>query len=130
VIRDDDALLRRPGNRVATETFADGSTRNMVTQPDGTQVITVRDRDLRILRRTVVAPDGTRTVLIDDIAVQTPVTVSELPQVRPAGRPRDDRQRLGQGGARPRAGGAGGVDRGFSLAQIRSIRAVRDLAPA
>jgi outer membrane protein OmpA-like peptidoglycan-associated protein len=130
VIRDDDALLRRPGNRVMTETFADGSTRNIITEPDGTQVITVRDRDLRILRRTVVAPDGTRTVLIDDIAVQTPVVVSELPRA-PA-----------QGGLIPSGTSAdaaalaraleaqAAVDRGFSLAQIRSIRAVRDLAPA
>jgi outer membrane protein OmpA-like peptidoglycan-associated protein len=130
VIRDDDTLLRRPGNTVATETFADGSSRNIVTQPDGTQVITVRDRDLRILRRTVVHPDGTRTVLIDDIAVQTPVVVSELPQVRPgtsfatAGTSAD-------AAALARALGAQSTaERSFSLAQVRSIRAVRDLAPA
>jgi hypothetical protein len=92
VIRDDDTLLRRPGNNVFTETFADGSSRNVVTQPDGTQVITVRDRDLRILRRTVVAPDGTRTILIDDIAVQTPVVVSELPTVNLTERPLAERQ--------------------------------------
>jgi outer membrane protein OmpA-like peptidoglycan-associated protein len=130
VIRDDDTLLRRPGNNVFTETFADGSSRNVVTQPDGTQVITVRDRDLRILRRTVVAPDGTRTILIDDIAVQTPVVVSELPTVnlteRPlAGAGATDREALARALEAQAA-----VDRGFSLAQIRSIRAVRDLAPA
>jgi outer membrane protein OmpA-like peptidoglycan-associated protein len=130
VIRDDDALLRRPGNRVATDTFADGSTRNIVTQPDGTQVITVRDRDLRILRRTVVSPDGTRTVLIDDIAVQTPVTVSQLPQVRPQGSLVTTGSASDADALARALQAQSNVDRGFSLAQIRSIRAVRDLAPA
>lgn len=125
VIRDDDALLRRPGNQVSTDRFSDGSTRNIVTQPDGTQIITVRDADLRILRRTVVAPDGTRTVLIDDIAVERPVRVSELPPVTaPQPSPSDTRDL-----ARALEAQAA-IDRGFSLAQIRSIRAVRDLAPA
>jgi outer membrane protein OmpA-like peptidoglycan-associated protein len=130
VIRDDDTLLRRPGSNVSTETFGDGSSRTVVTQPDGTQVITVRDRDLRILRRTVVAPDGTRTVLIDDIAVQTPVVVSDLPTAELSERPlpsasADDREALARALEAQAA-----VDRGFSLAQIRSIRAVRALAPA
>ncbi|NKX45941.1 OmpA family protein [Roseicyclus persicicus] len=130
VIRDDDTLLRRPGSRVFTDQFADGSSRTVIVQPDGTQVITVRDRDLRILRRTVVAPDGTRTVLIDDIAVYQPVVVSELPQVRP-GSALVTGAATGDTAALARAlEGQASVDRGFSLAQIRSIRAVRDLAPA
>ncbi|MGP1356754.1 OmpA family protein, partial [Roseicyclus sp.] len=130
VIRDDDTLLRRPGNRVFTDTFADGSSRNVVTEPDGTQIITVRDRDLRILRRTVVAPDGTRTVLIDDIAVHTPVVVSELPSARP-GQSLVTASPSADAAALARALEAQTLaDRGFSLSQIRSIRAVRDLAPA
>jgi outer membrane protein OmpA-like peptidoglycan-associated protein len=130
VIRDDDVLLRRPGNSVVTESFADGSSRNITTQPDGTQVITVRDRDLRILRRTVVAPDGTRTVLIDDTAALSPVRVSQLPKLRPGdGLMLDGTSADAQALARALAVQSG-VDRNFSLAQIRSIRAVRDLAPA
>ena len=130
VIRDDDVLLRRPGNSVVTESFADGSSRNITTQPDGTQVITVRDRDLRILRRTVVAPDGTRTVLIDDTAALSPVRVSQLPKLRPGdGLMLDGTSADAQALARALAVQSG-VDRSFSLAQIRSIRAVRDLAPA
>jgi len=130
VIRDDDTLLRRPGNEVATETFPDGSSRNIVTQPDGTQVITVRDRDLRILRRTVVHPDGTRTVLIDDIAVQTPVVVSELPQVRPGTSFATETMSADAAALARALGAQSAAERSFSLAQIRSIRAVRDLAPA
>jgi len=130
VIRDDDTLLRRPGNEVATETFPDGSSRNIVTQPDGTQVITVRDRDLRILRRTVVHPDGTRTVLIDDIAVQTPVVVSELPQVRPGTSFATENMSADAAALARALGAQSAAERSFSLAQIRSIRAVRDLAPA
>ena len=130
VIRDDDVLLRRPGNSVVTESFADGSSRNITTQPDGTQVITVRDRDLCILRRTVVAPDGTRTVLIDDTAALSPVRVSQLPKLRPGdGLMLDGTSADAQALARALAVQSG-VDRSFSLAQIRSIRAVRDLAPA
>lgn len=130
VIRDDDVLLRRPGNSVVTETFADGSSRNVITEPDGTQIITVRDRDLRILRRTVVAPDGTRTVLIDDTALLTPMQVSQLPQIRP-GRPLISADAATDAEALARALAAqSGVDRSFSLAQIRGVRAVRDLAPA
>jgi outer membrane protein OmpA-like peptidoglycan-associated protein len=130
VIRDDDVLMRRPGSSVVTESFADGSSRSVINQPDGTQVITIRDRDLRILRRTVVAPDGTRTVLIDDTAVRAPVVVSQLPPVRTGGGlittdPSTDAAALARALA-----GQSAADRNFSLAQIRSIRAVRDLAPA
>jgi outer membrane protein OmpA-like peptidoglycan-associated protein len=132
VIRDDDALLRRPGNSVVTESFADGSSRNIINQPDGTQVITVRGSDLQILRRTVVAPDGTRTVLIDDTLRAAPVVVSQLPQVRPGSGLAStgtsaDAAALA---AALQAQGATAADRGFSLAQVRAIRAVRDLAPA
>lgn len=129
VIRDDDVLLRRPGNGVTTENFADGSSRTIVTQPDGAQVVTIRDRDLRILRRTYIAPDGQATLLIDDTAPVQPVIVSQLPQTRPAQfvplTETADADALRQALEAQQ-----GYDRSFSLAQIRSIRAVRDLAPA
>jgi len=131
VIRDDDALLRRPGNEVTTETFGDGSSRNIIMQPDGTQVITIRSADYQILRRTVVAPDGTRTVIIDDTQRAEPVQVSQLPQARPRGEivtygSSSDQAAL----ARALQAQGTQVDRSFSLAQVRNIRAVRDLAPA
>ncbi len=129
VIRDDDVLLRQPGNGVTTENFSDGSSRSIVTQPDGSQVVTIRDRDLRILRRTYFDPSGRSTVLIDDTVAVQPVIVSQLPQARPVAQTpiidttNSDALRLALQ-AEP------GYDRSFSLAQIRSIRAVRDLAPA
>jgi hypothetical protein len=43
VYKDDDALLRRPGTNVRTETYGDGSTRTIVDRGDGTQVVTIRD---------------------------------------------------------------------------------------
>lgn len=129
VIRDDDVLLRRPGNGVSTENFADGSSRSIVTQPDGSQVITIRDRDLRILRRTVVSSNGTRTVLIDDTAAFQPVVVSQLPQARPiVSAPLTNA--ADASALRQALEAQQGYDRSFSLSQIRSIRAVRDLAPA
>ena len=129
VIRDDDVLLRRPGNDVSTENFSDGSSRSIVTQPDGAQIVTIRDRDLRIIRRTYVAPDGSATVLIDDTAPVQPVVVSQLPQIVPAPEVPvtnvSDEDTLRAALEAQQAYG-----RSFSLAQIRSIRAVRDLAPA
>ena len=50
IIKDDNALLLRPGSTVQTEEYADGSSRTIVTREDGSQVITIRDADLRILR--------------------------------------------------------------------------------
>lgn len=129
VIRDDDVLLRRPGNDVSTENFSDGSSRSIVTQPDGARIVTIRDRDLRILRRTYFAPNGTSTVLIDDTAPVQPVIVSQLPQILPTSQVPvtnvSDADTL-----RAALEAQRGYGRSFSLAQIRSIRAVRDLAPA
>ena len=68
VYKDDDALLRQPGTEVRTETFADGSTRTFLTRPDGTQVVTIRDAQGRVLRRARVFPDGSEVQLFDDLA--------------------------------------------------------------
>ncbi len=130
VIRDDDALMHAVSNAVVTESFADGSSRNIITQPDGTQVITVRGPDLQILRRTVVAPDGTRTVLIDDTRRFDPVQVSQLPQIRPGAGLAAVGTSSDQAALARALAAQGASDRGFSLAQVRGIRAVRDLAPA
>ncbi|OZA14640.1 MAG: hypothetical protein B7Y02_04330, partial [Rhodobacterales bacterium 17-64-5] len=40
VLKDDDTIIRRPGSTVRTETFNDGSTRTIIEQDDGTQVVT------------------------------------------------------------------------------------------
>ena len=130
VLKDDDALLRQAGSRVRTRTFDDGSTRTIVTREDGSQVITVRDASLRVLRRVLVEPDGSEYVLIDDTQPAQPVEVSTLPETRPtletgaAARQGDD------SALRAALAREAGLDRRFTLAQVRQIPEVRRLAPA
>ena len=130
VYKDDDALLRQPGTEMRTETFADGSTRTFLTRPDGTQVVTIRDAQGRVLRRARVFPDGTEVQLFDDLAPAVPVDIRTLETENP--RPRNysevdldrDALRLAL-----RDAGATDLGRSFSLRQIREIVEVRDLVP-
>ncbi|SEW35902.1 OmpA family protein [Aliiroseovarius sediminilitoris] len=126
IIKDDNALLRQPGTRLRTETFGDGSTRTTVIRPDGTEIVTVRDPEYRVLRRVHVAEDGTETVLIDDTVAVEPVDVTTLPDpVAQQGLTADaDEDALRRALARE-----GVFDRRFSLAQIRHIPQVRNLVP-
>ncbi|WBU64617.1 OmpA family protein [Paracoccus aerodenitrificans] len=124
VLKDDNALLRQSGNEVRTENFSDGSSRSVVTRPDGSQVITIRSADLTVLRRVHVASDGTETVLIDESVEVPPVELSELPQApapRPAATPTSE-EALREALAREAA-----IDRRFSLSQVRTIPEVRNL---
>jgi len=125
VLKDDNALLRQPGSQIETRSFDDGSTRTVTTRVDGSQVITVRDADLRVVRRILVRPDGTEVTLIDDTLRYEPVDVSRLPP--PA---RDVRADAGEGDLRAALALEGALGRQFSLAQIRQISEVRKLAPA
>ena len=126
LIKDDNALLMRPGSTVQNEQFADGSSRTVVTREDGSQVVTIRDADLRVLRRTVIRPDGTTTALIDETAAVRPVDVATLPApAQPAavlpGQPVSDlalREALRRETT---------VGRTFTLSQIRNIPEVRAL---
>ena len=126
IIKDDNALLRQPGSTVRTETFSDGSTRTTVTRQDGSQIVTIRDAEYRVLRRAHIAPDGTETLLIDDTATVEPVNISLLPP--PAAQPvfsaDADEAELRAALAREAA-----LDRRFSLAQVRDIAEVRALVP-
>ncbi len=127
VLKDDDVLLRQPGSRVRTETFNDGSTRTTVVRDDGTEVVTIRAPDGRVLRRARVLPDGTQVVLFDDIAEAEPVNVAELPKIRT-----EALDYTGDEAALQKALAdaiARDYGRTFSLRQIREIRAVRELAP-
>ncbi len=82
IIKDDDALLRRPGSDVRVQTFDDGSTRSTVTAQDGSQTITVRAADGRVLRRTQVYPNGDQVVLFDDTRQVEAVNVQQLSDTR------------------------------------------------
>ncbi|PWJ18097.1 OmpA family protein [Jannaschia seohaensis] len=142
VLKDDDALLRQPGSNVRTENFEDGSTRTTFTREDGSKVVTIRDASLRVLRRTLIEPNGEEFVLIDDTREVAPVDVSQLPDqpvVARAGSALDPLAGLGVApsddplrDALMREAGltSPAVDRRFSLAQVRNIPEVRALAPA
>ncbi|MGY6633188.1 MAG: hypothetical protein ACXIU8_05530 [Alkalilacustris sp.] len=80
VLKDDDALLRRPGSEVRTERFGEGSTRATVTREDGAKIVTIRDSEGRSLRRVRIEPDGREYLLIDDIRPFEPVVLRDLPR--------------------------------------------------
>ncbi|WOI57315.1 OmpA family protein [Palleronia sp. LCG004] len=126
LLKDDTALLQRPGTEVATQSFDDGSTRTIVTRPDGSQIVTIRDADLRVLQRVRVTPDGERIVLIDDTGETQPVDVASL---RPADRPSAEGG-MDSDALRQALATQGAFDRTFSLAQIRNIAEVREQVPA
>jgi outer membrane protein OmpA-like peptidoglycan-associated protein len=127
VLRDENALLRQPGARVRTETFDDGSTRTTVIREDGSEIVTIRAAEGRVLRRTRILPDGERVVLFDDTRGSAPVDVATLPA--PAWEAVEYTGDEAALRAALSAAMAQDVGRSFSLEQIREIRAVRELAP-
>lgn len=123
VIKDDNALLYQPGSNVRTETFDDGSTRTTVLREDGSRVVTIRDADMNILRRTLVRADGSETRLIDDTEAE-PVRISTLPAPPPV---EVSRRPLDEAALREALRREASVDRRFTLGQIRDIPEVRAL---
>ncbi len=82
VRNDENELLRRPGSDIRTEEFTDGSTRTIVTREDGIRIVTIRDSQGYVVRRTRFLADGTEFVLFDDSAYQSEVITSrDLPRV-------------------------------------------------
>ncbi|MHA3977927.1 OmpA family protein [Halovulum sp. GXIMD14794] len=129
VLKDENELLRRPGTEVQTQSFSDGSTRSIVTQPDGDRVVTVRAADGSVLYRTRVQPDGSEIVLIDETAVEErPVDVRRLRQA--AASERVEYQQADDAALRRALRKANrGIDRNYSLRQVRELREVRELMP-
>ncbi len=127
--KDDNANLRAPGVVETTQRYNDGSTLTTLERPDGTQIVTVRDATGRVLRRDRVNRDGRRVQIIDDTQYYRPVVVSDLP------RPRVRELRFVDDSdpvlVRALLDDAEDADlgRNFSLAQVRDIRELRDLAP-
>ena len=128
VFKDDDALLRQPGNTVRTESFKDGSSRTVVDRTDGTQIVTIRDATGRVLRRAHYDVNGKETVLFNDIGQEQVVEISKLP--KPTNRPVVIS--AGEGDAAIKAALAqreiDKIGRSFSLRQVREIPQVRHLA--
>lgn len=127
VLKDDNALLRRPGSEVETETFADGSSRTTITRPDGSRIVTIRNPELEVIRRVRITPDGERIVLIDETQQTEPVDVAGLPAPEQAAATVDpsDEAALREALRAERT-----YTRDFSLQQVRNIAEVRQLAPA
>lgn len=129
IYHDDDALIRRPGDMVETETFSDGSVLTRVTQPDGTVIRTLRSRHGRVLRREVFYPGGRNVMLFDDTRRLPPPVVTELPPQSPVDilytgstNPALLRSAFETQPIQP-------PGRFFTLEQIRDTPAVRYLAP-
>jgi outer membrane protein OmpA-like peptidoglycan-associated protein len=129
VLKDDDVLLRQPGSDVRTETFNDGSTRTFVTRADGSEVVTIRAADGRVLRRALVQVDGSQIELFDDTREERAIDVSTLPRAAIPTRPASSTFTEAQLRAALAAEMAVPLDRTFSLRQVRSIREVRELSP-
>lgn len=130
VLKNDDEILRRPGSEVRTRTFDDGSTRTVVTRPDGTKIITIRAADGTALKRTRVLPDGSRYVLFDDTDAAPPVDRDPV-VVEDDTPPRDTLSAEDEDALRAAliASMNAETERRFSLRQIRQFERVRDLAP-
>jgi outer membrane protein OmpA-like peptidoglycan-associated protein/surface antigen len=128
VYKDDDAVLRRPGSTVRTETFRDGSTRTIVERTDGSQVVTIRDASGRVLRRAQYDRLGRELVLIDDLEVEELVIIRDLPKPkkkRVTISTKDENAALKAALAAKDVAKAG---RKFSLRQVREIPELRALA--
>ncbi|MEY4872844.1 MAG: hypothetical protein RLZZ563_2174, partial [Pseudomonadota bacterium] len=123
-----DALLRRPGSTVRTETFRDGSTRTIVQRGDGTQVVTVRDATGRVLRRATYDDFGREVVLFDDLYPEERIDVATLPTPRGRVISMSTSEEDALLRARMAALDTQELGRSFSLRQIREIREVRNLA--
>ncbi|MCQ0970735.1 OmpA family protein [Paracoccus sp. TK19116] len=124
IVKDEVALLRQPGSTVTTENFDDGSSRTIVTRSDGSKVVTIRDANLRVLRRTLISADGQTTQLIDDTAQVEPVNVSDLP---PAAKPVASSGNMDEEALRRALQQEAQINRTFTLNQIRNIPEVRAL---
>ena len=129
VYKDDNALLREPGSTVRTETFADGSTRTIVTRVDGSQIVTIRDATGRVLQRVAYDRTGHGTVLIDDLQPEERVDVTTLPRFQPDRNVISLEEENAELRAQLAAQNAAEIGRKFSLRQIRNIPEVRWLAP-
>ncbi|MDM8165482.1 OmpA family protein [Roseovarius sp.] len=127
VIRDDNALLRRPGSTVETETYSDGSTRTIIDHEDGSRVVTVRSNNGAILQRVLIRPDGQEIVLIDDTRDYQQVDVTRLQQNQAQSVDYNPGETDQLRAALAAQGGS--TDRAYSLNQVRNINVVRNQVP-
>ncbi|SMQ70199.1 Outer membrane protein OmpA [Devosia lucknowensis] len=61
--QDTDRFYNPDQDEIYYENLSNGRVREVITRPDGTQIVTVRNRNGDILRRSRITPDGTEFVL-------------------------------------------------------------------
>ncbi|WP_332687716.1 OmpA family protein, partial [Devosia sp.] len=61
--QDTDRFYNAQEDEIFYENLSNGRTRETITRPDGTQIITVRNRNGDVLRRSRITPDGREYVL-------------------------------------------------------------------
>ena len=130
VLKDENELLRRPGSKVWTKDFDDGSTRTVVERENGNRIVTIRDPDGALVRRVRVLPDGTRVNLIDETEADqdeitdemTPAAADAAASVSFAEGQEDAMKRALEADSTP-------LGRTFSLRQVRENQALREAIP-
>lgn len=65
VRKDEGSLLRQDGTKVRIDNLKGGRIREIVTRPNGVQIVTLRDPGGYVLRRLKVYPNGDEVVLYD-----------------------------------------------------------------
>jgi outer membrane protein OmpA-like peptidoglycan-associated protein len=137
VSHDEDARLAASGGRISEEDAGNGERFITVDLPDGSQVVTVRDSDGEIVRRTLKVHKGETAVLIDAnpaSAGEIAAGIADPKSVTPVVPKVATGQFVVDGGrATPEAIGAAlaappvaAVDRSHTLAEIRRNARLRD----
>ncbi len=126
---DDDVLLRRPGARVTTEVFPDGSVLTRIVLVNRIIIITLRTRYGRVLRRHVYYPDGRAYLLFDDTRILPPPVIAILPPRSPVHVLYTENTGPALLRAAFEARPLQPPGRYFTLEQVRSIPQVRYLVP-
>ena len=128
VRKDENEILRRPGSEVETRRFNDGSTRSVVTKPNGNRIVVIRDANGNTIKRTRILNDGREVVLFDN----TEQDVAPVDEAKLANR---RARTLNYSGAdvealrRALRNEESSIDRRYSLRQIRNNVRVRNLVP-
>jgi len=128
VRKDENELMRRPGSDVRTSRFDDGSTRTVVTQPNGNQIETIRDAQGDTIRRSRLLKDGRVVVLFDD----TEADVVPVDNARLANRRAETVDYTNADAAalrRALRAEEAGITRSYSLRQVRNNVRVRNQVP-
>ncbi len=128
VRKDENEILRRPGSEVETRRFQDGSTRTVVTKPNGTRIVAINDAAGNTIKRTRILEDGREVVLFDnteqDVAPVDEAKLSDR-RAKTVDYTGSDVEAL----RRALRDEQSSFDRRYSLRQIRTNERVRNLVP-